>query len=66
MASKYRVYRSLLLLSYFQGSLASFRCTACLVQAEMISAKEAGEKWHGLMRTDDLKGALWLPGTAWR
>ncbi len=28
----------------------------------MISAKEAGEKWHGLMRTEDLKGALWLPG----
>jgi len=31
------------------------------VEAQMISAVEAGEKWP-LMRTEDLKGAVWLPG----
>lgn len=31
------------------------------VEARMISASEAGEKWP-LMRTEDLKGAVWLPG----
>jgi sarcosine dehydrogenase len=31
------------------------------VTAELLSPKEAGEKWP-LMRTDDLKGAVWLPG----
>ena len=31
------------------------------VEAVMISASEAGEKWP-LMRTEDLKGAVWLPG----
>ncbi|XOV71125.1 MAG: FAD-dependent oxidoreductase [Verrucomicrobiota bacterium] len=31
------------------------------VEAQMISAVEAGEKWP-LMLTEDLKGAVWLPG----
>jgi len=31
------------------------------VEAQMISAVEAGEKWP-LMRTEDLKSAVWLPG----
>jgi len=31
------------------------------VEALMISPSEAGEKWP-LMRTEDLKGAVWLPG----
>ncbi|MDB4609608.1 FAD-dependent oxidoreductase [Verrucomicrobia bacterium] len=31
------------------------------VQADLISAKEAGEKWP-LIKTDDLLGAVWLPG----
>jgi 4-methylaminobutanoate oxidase (formaldehyde-forming) len=31
------------------------------VKAELLSPKEAGEKWP-IMRTDDLKGAVWLPG----
>lgn len=31
------------------------------VEGEVISAKEAGERWP-VMRTDDLAGAVWLPG----
>jgi 4-methylaminobutanoate oxidase (formaldehyde-forming) len=31
------------------------------VEAELISPAEAGRKWP-LMRTDDLAGAVWLPG----
>ena len=31
------------------------------VEVDVISPKEAGEKWP-LMRTDDLKGAIWIPG----
>ena len=31
------------------------------VQADLISAEEAGEKWP-LIKTDDLLGAVWLPG----
>jgi len=31
------------------------------VEAEIISAKEAGEKWP-VMETKDLEGAVWLPG----
>lgn len=31
------------------------------VACEMLSAKAAGEKWP-VMRTDDLVGAVWLPG----
>jgi 4-methylaminobutanoate oxidase (formaldehyde-forming) len=31
------------------------------VEAERLSPAEAGEKWP-LMRTDDLVGAVWLPG----
>lgn len=31
------------------------------VEAELLSAAEAGEKWP-IMRTDDLVGAVWLPG----
>ncbi|WP_433334016.1 GcvT family protein [Spirillospora sp. CA-294931] len=31
------------------------------VEAEIVSAREAGELWP-VMRTDDLVGAVWLPG----
>jgi len=31
------------------------------VAAELMTPKQAGDKWP-LMRTDDLKGAVWLPG----
>ncbi|WP_169945382.1 FAD-dependent oxidoreductase [Microbispora sp. H11081] len=46
--------------------MASLRRTAATaqafgVEAQVISAAEAGEKWP-LMRTDDLVGAVWLPG----
>lgn len=33
------------------------------IEAEMLTAKAAGEKWP-LMRTDDLLGALWVPHDA--
>ena len=31
------------------------------VEVQVITAREAGERWP-LMRTDDLQGALWIPG----
>jgi len=48
------------------GRLTQLKRTASLatafgVEAHLISPKEAGEKWP-LMRTDDLVGAVWLPG----
>ena len=37
------------------------RAAAFGIRAELISPQEAGQRWP-LMRTDDLVGALWLPG----
>jgi glycine/D-amino acid oxidase-like deaminating enzyme len=38
------------------------RARAFGIDATLISATAAGDKYAGLMRTDDLLGALWLPG----
>ena len=38
------------------------RARAFGIDAKLISPAEAGEKYAGLMRIDDLLGALWLPG----
>ena len=32
------------------------------VEAHIISPEEANEKWGGLLRTDDILGAAWIPG----
>ena len=38
------------------------RARAFGIEAALISPSEAGDRYAGLMRTDDLLGALWLPG----
>jgi len=46
-------------LTQLRRSAASARAYG--VECEIISAREAGERWPA-MRTDDLVGAAWLPG----
>ena len=46
-------------MTVLRRSIASARAQG--VEIEELSPAEAGEKWP-LMRTDDLKGAVWLPG----
>lgn len=38
------------------------RARAFGIDATLVSAAEAGDRYSGLLRTDDLRGALWLPG----
>lgn len=38
------------------------RARAFGIEAVLVSPEEAGARYSGLMRTDDLLGALWLPG----
>ncbi|NUR30464.1 MAG: FAD-dependent oxidoreductase [Catenulispora sp.] len=46
-------------MDYIKRSVAAARVHG--VEAELISPREAGEKWP-VMATDDLVGAVWLPG----
>src|SRR5258708_30318078 len=46
-------------MQYIKRSIAAARAYG--VEAELISPKEAEEKWPA-MATDDLVGAVWLPG----
>jgi len=46
-------------MTVLRRSIASARAQG--VDIEELSSREAGDKWP-LMRTDDLKGAVWLPG----
>ncbi|MBI3453325.1 MAG: FAD-dependent oxidoreductase, partial [Rhodospirillales bacterium] len=51
-----RTAERMILLRRMLATAASFG-----VEAELIDPKEAGRRWP-LMRTDDLAGAVWLPG----